>query len=160
MQLDKFFFHVLLAHFPVFVLLYAYSTLVSVQWRCGKCGKCATVYRNMGAGLGSFAGRFGGILYPYINYLSKADVGLGRQLPLVIFGVLSIVGGFLALPLPETRHRPLPKTIDDVEHYDEFCRRRRLSRASQRDTPVTAGACLDERLADTPNNVVENVELK
>jgi len=118
------------------------------------------VYRNTGAGLGSFAGRFGGILYPYINYLSKTDAGgrLGRQLPLVIFGVLSIVGGFLALPLPETRHRPLPKTIDDVEHYDEFCRRR-LSRQSQRDAPVTGDAGVDERLNDT-NSVVENVELK
>ena len=60
-------------------------------------GRC--VCRNTGAGLGSFAGRFGGILYPYINYLSKTNAGgrIGRQLPLVIFGVLSIVGGFLAL---------------------------------------------------------------
>ena len=74
--------------------------------------------------MGSFAGRFGGILYPYINYLSKMNSGaIGRQLPLVIFGVLSVIGGFLALPLPETRHRPLPETIDDVENYDEFCRR-------------------------------------
>jgi len=88
--------------------------------------------------MGSFAGRFGGILYPYINYLSKTDAGghIGRQLPLVIFGVLSIVGGVLALPLPETRHRPLPKTIDDVEHYDEFCRRH-LSRQNQRDADDT-----------------------
>ena len=45
-----------------------------------------------------------------------------KKLPLLVFGVLSIVGGFLALPLPETRHRPLPETIDDVEHYEEFCR--------------------------------------
>jgi len=83
--------------------------------------------------MGSFAGRFGGILYPYINYLSKTDTGgghVGRQLPLVIFGVLSIVGGFLALPLPETRHRPLPRTIDDVEHYDEFCQRQQRRRHS------------------------------
>jgi len=100
--------------------------------------------------MGSFAGRFGGILYPYINYLSKTNAGghIGRQLPLVIFGVLSIIGGFLALPLPETRHRPLPKTIDDVEHYDEFCRRQ--SRHS---------ATVDDRRLDT-NSVVEDVELK
>jgi len=74
--------------------------------------------------MGSFAGRFGGILYPYVNYLSKTDSGhWGRRLPLLIFGALSIAGGFLALPLPETRHRPLATSIDDVEHYDEFCRR-------------------------------------
>lgn len=40
----------------------------------------------------------------------------------MVFGILSIVGGFLALPLPETRHHPLPESIDDVEHYEEFCR--------------------------------------
>jgi len=75
--------------------------------------------------MGSFAGRFGGILYPYINYLSKIESAgnVGRQLPLVIFGVLSIAGGFLALPLPETRNRPLPETIEDVENYEEFCNR-------------------------------------
>lgn len=83
------------------------------------------ICRNTGAGIGSFAGRFGGILYPYINYLSKMESAgnIGRQLPLVIFGVLSVVGGFLALPLPETRNRPLPETIDDVENYEEFCKR-------------------------------------
>ena len=43
-------------------------------------------------------------------------------LPLVVFGSLSVVGGFLALPLPETRHRPLPETVDDVEHYEAFCK--------------------------------------
>jgi len=107
--------------------------------------------------MGSFAGRFGGILYPYINYLSKTEAGghIGRQLPLVIFGVLSIVGGFLALPLPETRHRPLPKTIDDVEHYDEFCRRH-LSRRYQNTANDDA---MDARLRDT-SGVVEDVELK
>jgi len=108
--------------------------------------------------MGSFAGRFGGILYPYINYLSKTDAGghVGRQLPLVIFGVLSIVGGLLALPLPQTRHRPLPKTVDDVEHYDEFCRRQ--SRHRSRDSTAVDDAVNNRRL-DT-NSVVEDVELK
>lgn len=41
----------------------------------------------------------------------------------MVFGIISVIGGFLALPLPETRQNPLPETIDDVEHYDEFCRR-------------------------------------
>ena len=53
-----------------------------------------------------------------VNFFIFVD----KKLPLLVFGVLSIVGGFLALPLPETRHRPLPETIDDVEHYEEFCR--------------------------------------
>jgi len=103
--------------------------------------------------MGSFAGRFGGILYPYINYLSKTDAGglIGRQLPLVIFGVLSIVGGFLALPLPETRHRPLAKTIDDVEHYAEFCRRHQRRHHS-------ATATDNQRATDT-NSGIQDIEL-
>ena len=95
--------------------------------------------------MGSFAGRFGGILYPYINYLSKIESAgnIGRRLPLVIFGALSIVGGFLALPLPETRNQPLPETIDDVEHYDEFCRRH-LGSGERRGTTCSCGAEMKE----------------
>lgn len=68
-------------------------------------------------------GRFGGILFPYINYLSKLNIQSVDNLPLIVFGVFSVVGGCLAIPLPETRHRPLPNTIDDVENYEEFCRK-------------------------------------
>jgi len=113
--------------------------------------------------MGSFAGRFGGILYPYINYLSKTDaVGghVGRQLPLVIFGVLSIVGGFLALPLPETRHRPLPETIDDVEHYEQFCRRNRRRRRNQPDDAADADDVAEFRSADESRAAEDDVELK
>ena len=39
------------------------------------------------------------------------------NLPLVIFGVLTIIGSFLALLLPETNKRPLPETIEDVEAF-------------------------------------------
>ena len=42
-----------------------------------------------------------------------------------MFGAISIVGGCLALPLPETRHRPLPDTVEDVEHYEDFCKKSR-----------------------------------
>ena len=91
----------------------------------------STFYRNTGSGLASSSGRVGGILYPFVNYLSKFNVGmLGSQWPLLIFGVLSIFGGFLALPLPETRHNPLPDTIDDVENYTEFCKRAKRYRTN------------------------------
>jgi len=104
--------------------------------------------------MGSFAGRFGGILYPYINYLSKTEAGghIGRQLPLVIFGVLSVVGGFLALPLPETRHRPLPETVDDVEHYDEFCRRH-LRRQNQEPDSAAVDGVVEEIELDRQRRV-------
>ena len=39
-----------------------------------------------------------------------------------MFGSLAVAGGLLALPLPETRNKPLAQTIDDLEHYDEFCK--------------------------------------
>ncbi|KAK2183998.1 hypothetical protein NP493_287g03011 [Ridgeia piscesae] len=89
-----------------------------------------TVLRNTGAGLASFSGRFGGIIYPYISYLKKVNLGThGDKLPLIIFGSFSIIGGLLALPLPETRHNPLPESIDDVEHYAEFCKEARRQSA-------------------------------
>ena len=53
----------------------------------------------------------------------------GDKLPLIIFGSFSIIGGLLALPLPETRHNPLPESIDDVEHYAEFCKEARRQSA-------------------------------
>jgi hypothetical protein len=46
-----------------------------------------------------------------------------KKLPLIVFGVLSIIGGLFALPLPETRNRPLPDTVSDVENYEEFCKK-------------------------------------
>ena len=82
--------------------------------------------RNTGAGLASFSGRLGGIIYPYVFYLKKLNLGvLGDKLPLLIFGSFSIVGGLLALPLPETRNNPLPQSVHDVERYAEFCREAR-----------------------------------
>ena len=87
--------------------------------------------RNTGSSYVSMFGRFGGILYPYINYLSKVQIGnIGKQLPLIIFGIMSIGGGFLALPLPETRHRPLAETVADLENYDDFCKRKQREPAS------------------------------
>ena len=36
-------------------------------------------------------------------------------MPLVLFGVLTIIGGILAIFLPETHKQALPETIEDVE---------------------------------------------
>jgi hypothetical protein len=38
-------------------------------------------------------------------------------LPGLVFGVLSVVVGLLALLLPETLNRPLPQTIEDIENW-------------------------------------------
>ncbi|OAF64814.1 hypothetical protein A3Q56_07462 [Intoshia linei] len=68
-------------------------------------------------------GRIGGIIYPYINYLSKIQIPIvNDQLPLIIFGIMSLVATVFVIPLPETNNNPLPITIDDVENYSEFCK--------------------------------------
>jgi OCT family organic cation transporter-like MFS transporter 4/5 len=95
-----------------------------------------TVLRNTGTGVGSMCGRIGGILYPYINYLSKLEHPISRKLPLIVFGLLSLIGGFMAVPLPETRQNPLPETIDDIENYKEFCRKHKQRNDEQQNGGV------------------------
>jgi len=38
-------------------------------------------------------------------------------LPGLLFGGLSTAAGLVTLILPETLHRPLPQTIDDIEQW-------------------------------------------
>ena len=51
-----------------------------------------------------------------------------QNLPFVVFGVLAISAGFLALFLPETLFSPMPQTVDQVESWTEDyglpCRKR------------------------------------
>ena len=39
-------------------------------------------------------------------------------LPQVLLGIVSIIAGLAALLLPETRWRPLPETVEEVEIWD------------------------------------------
>jgi len=70
-----------------------------------------TVVRNIGLGVCSMCARVGGILCPYINML--ADVW--TPIPLIIYGLLALSGGLLALLLPETLGKKLPDTIQEGE---------------------------------------------
>ena len=38
-----------------------------------------------------------------------------KQMPLVLFGILTMIGGILTVALPETHNRPLPDTIEAIE---------------------------------------------
>ncbi|KAK3097252.1 hypothetical protein FSP39_008081 [Pinctada imbricata] len=69
-----------------------------------------TVVRNIGMGVSSMCARIGGMLSPQILELQNIWV----PLPLIVFGALSALAGFLALLLPETAGRPLPQLIEDV----------------------------------------------
>lgn len=42
---------------------------------------------------------------------------LGKTLPMVIFGVSSVIAGLLSFYLPETRHKDLPESIEDWLSY-------------------------------------------
>jgi len=68
-----------------------------------------TAVRNVGVGSSSFFSRFGSILAPFV----------GRELgsvspfaPVLIFGITALLGGLLALILPETNNKILPNTIE------------------------------------------------
>jgi len=40
-------------------------------------------------------------------------------LPAPLFGTLSIAAGLLVILLPETKDRPLPQTIEDIENWSK-----------------------------------------
>lgn len=74
-----------------------------------------TVVRNVGVGSCSFFSRIGSILAPFVG----RELGsLSPIAPVFIFGLTSLLGGVLALILPETNNKTLPNTIQEGE---EFC---------------------------------------
>ncbi|KAL9981131.1 hypothetical protein ACROYT_G009795 [Oculina patagonica] len=77
-----------------------------------------TVIRNIGVGVSSMMARIGAILAPYIVLLAELP-NLNKTLPLVIFGVLGVAAGIMALWLPETLFSPMPQTVEQAEAWDE-----------------------------------------
>lgn len=54
------------------------------------------------------------------GFSPKADLpNLNKTLPLVIFGVLGVAAGIVALWLPETLFSPMPQTVEQAEAWDE-----------------------------------------
>ncbi|XP_076078180.1 organic cation transporter protein-like [Mytilus galloprovincialis] len=77
-----------------------------------------TVIRNSALGIGTFFARAGGMAAPYIvNMVMHVEGDLGKTLPMVIFGVSSVIAGLLSFYLPETRYKDLPESIEDWLSY-------------------------------------------
>ncbi|XP_074649707.1 organic cation transporter protein-like isoform X1 [Tubulanus polymorphus] len=72
-----------------------------------------TCLRNTGFGTATFTGPVAGILAPFAVYLAR----FVPWAPGVIFGIMSLLVGILALLLPETRGRPLPQTVEDMNEW-------------------------------------------
>lgn len=69
-----------------------------------------TTVRNGIMSVCSMIGRAGSMLAPQIPLLAK----IAPSLPLVVFGVVSIVSGVLVMQLPETRNTRLPDTVEEA----------------------------------------------
>ncbi|CAM6014826.1 unnamed protein product, partial [Sphagnum balticum] len=70
-----------------------------------------TVIRNAALGLATQMGGIGAIIAPGIVVLGH----LNASLPLAIFGAVAVMGGLLAMWLPETLNQPLYETLEGLE---------------------------------------------
>jgi len=90
-----------------------------------------TVVRNVGIGSSSVWARVGPILVPYVAenaYLKEIE----PRFPMVILGIVALLGGFLVSFLPETTSHKLPDTIAEGEllgkgdtFYTAMCKKKK-----------------------------------
>ncbi|XP_068621935.1 carcinine transporter-like [Battus philenor] len=72
-----------------------------------------TVVRAQGLALIHMTGYVATILVPYIVYMAT----IATEIPLLILGVIAILGGCLCMCLPESTGYDMPQTIKDGEEY-------------------------------------------
>ena len=82
-----------------------------------------TPIRTSGLTLGSLVCRFGSMTAPYVVLVARIDARL-VWMPSLVFGVISLVAGCLALLLPEISNRPMPETLADVLQGSFFLNRK------------------------------------
>lgn len=70
-----------------------------------------TVIRNSAVGTCSMVARMGAGVASYVAILSDITLPI---VPMIIFGVFSLVAGTVVVFLPETRDQPLPDTLQDA----------------------------------------------
>ncbi|PRD24071.1 UNVERIFIED_CONTAM: Solute carrier family 22 member 8 [Trichonephila clavipes] len=71
-----------------------------------------TAVRSVTLGSCSMFARIGSILAPFVHELGKL---LHPAVPNVLYGLLALTSGLLALLLPETKGRILPDTLEEGE---------------------------------------------
>lgn len=72
-----------------------------------------TVVRAQGVAFIHIMGYIAQMISPFVVYLAQIQ----QKLPLVILGLMGVVGGCLALLLPETLDKVLPQTLQDGEEF-------------------------------------------
>ncbi|CAH1105213.1 unnamed protein product [Psylliodes chrysocephalus] len=72
-----------------------------------------TQVRGIGIGTSAYIAGLGLIIIPFITYLGSEML----ILPLIIMGIISMIGGILGLRLPETLHYRLPQTVEEGEEF-------------------------------------------
>lgn len=72
-----------------------------------------TVVRGQGVTFIHIMGFVAAIFAPFVVYLKN----IYTVLPLIVLGVLGLIGGFLCLFLPETLGQELPQSLDDGEAF-------------------------------------------
>lgn len=72
-----------------------------------------TQLRGVAIGFSAYISGLGLIIIPFVTYLGKENL----VLPLVILGVVSVIGGLSGLRLPETLHHRLPQTVEEGELF-------------------------------------------
>ncbi|XP_048736778.1 organic cation transporter protein-like isoform X2 [Ostrea edulis] len=77
-----------------------------------------TVVRSFVMGICSCGARIGSNISPYMYQL--ADGKLQKILPLLIYGIVTIIVALLSLHLPETRKRKLLEQVEDIEHEKDL----------------------------------------
>ncbi|XP_072031893.1 solute carrier family 22 member 15-like isoform X3 [Amphiura filiformis] len=67
-----------------------------------------TVLRSTGIGACSMVARVGGIIAPLL-------ITLGDGVSYGTYGITCLIAGVMVMSLPETKNKPIPETIDDIE---------------------------------------------